>query len=142
MNHAESGPLSEASGNTFVDRSPFGNPPRVKIQYRYCDYRIGERLGETVLTNTYAIAIPQVKKLISVLFYDGLYFDADRCGLPCLARDFVHESEQDWHELLRVSATHEACSAPLDLADFLTNALKQHRPQPFASRFFAEQPSN
>ncbi|CCG98840.1 hypothetical protein FAES_0829 [Fibrella aestuarina BUZ 2] len=152
MNNPERGPLSDALATAFVDRSPFGSlpipqpglpasiPPRVAIQYRYYDYLLGERLGEAVLTNTYAITVHQVKKLIAVLFYDGLYFDAGRCGLPCLALAYPHEADRDWHELVRITPTYEAGTVPLDIADFLSNALKQHRPQPFASRLGTEQP--
>ncbi|MEZ0608439.1 hypothetical protein ACAW74_07985 [Fibrella sp. WM1] len=150
MNNPESGPLSDALATAFVDRSPFGNyaipqpglaagtPPRVTIRYRYCDYLLGERTGDVVLTNAHAIPIHQVKKLIGVLFYDGLYFDARLCGLPCLAADYLPDTDRDWHELVRVSSTYEAGTIPLDLVDFLTNALKRHRPQSFANRACTE----
>lgn len=112
-------------------------PQHLLIEYRYCSVLGGDRYGETVLSNHHTIAVSQLKALINVLCYDGLYFDAVQCGLPCLAAH-LDESDPDWHEILRMSPTDKPCTVKLDVADFLTNALKQQRPATFPNRAAAE----
>ena len=94
----------------------------IVFEYLYRDGGNFKNWGEACFKNEQGLSLEEIDAQIRECLIDGMYFTAEKVGLPTLYFD-EHNDELDheWHEYDQVKEDHERTVSPtdVDVCDFL-----------------------
>lgn len=94
----------------------------IVFEYLYRDGGNFKNWGEERFKNEQGLSLEEIDARIREGLIDGMYFSAEKVGLPTLYFDEHNEQlDHEWHEYDRVreGSEHIATSSASDIADFL-----------------------
>ena len=95
----------------------------IKLEYLYRDAANNKEWGDVVFGNTECLSAEEVASRAEPHLIDGLWFVADKVGLPGLfAYPYDPELDHDRHEVVAFTLTDDPVTDPQqrDITDFLT----------------------